>query len=127
MFIIVSYTSDSVSQVGGTQQIFVEGRRLAEEDWDVVWCQGSIESESTSVVSDCVWPHEQAPLSLDFSKQGYYSEEPFPSPGDLPDPGIKPRSPALQVDSLPPGSREANIERNKQNGHLNIVHDGKYR
>ena len=36
MFIIVSYTSDSVSQVGGTQQIFVEGRRLAEEDWDVV-------------------------------------------------------------------------------------------
>lgn len=36
IFIIVSYTSDSVGHVGGIQQIFVEGRRLAEEDWDVV-------------------------------------------------------------------------------------------
>ena len=33
--------------------------------------------------------------------QEYWSEEPIPSPGDLPDPGIKPESPALQVDSLP--------------------------
>ena len=43
----------------------------------------------------------QAPLSLGFSKQEYWSELPFPSPGDLLDPGIKPASPALQVDSLP--------------------------
>ena len=34
------------------------------------------------------------------SRQEYWSGLPFPSPGDLPDPGIKPRSPALQVDSL---------------------------
>ena len=43
----------------------------------------------------------QAPLSMEFSRQEYWSGEPFPSPGDLPDPGIEPRSPALQADSLP--------------------------
>ena len=42
----------------------------------------------------------QAPLSMGFSRQEYWSGLPFPSPGDLPDPGIKPRSPALQADSL---------------------------
>ena len=42
----------------------------------------------------------QAPLSLGFSKQEYWSGLPFPSPGELPDPGIEPRSPALQEDSL---------------------------
>ena len=44
----------------------------------------------------------QAPLSVGFSRQEYWSELPFPAPGDLPYPGIEPRSPALQVDSLPP-------------------------
>ena len=43
----------------------------------------------------------QAPLSMGFSRQEYWSGLPFPSPGDLPDPGIKPAFPALQVDSLP--------------------------
>ena len=43
----------------------------------------------------------QAPLSMVFSRQGYWSRLPFPSPGDLPNPGIKRRSPALQADSLP--------------------------
>ena len=43
----------------------------------------------------------QAPLSMGFSRQGYWSGLPFPSPGDLPNPGIEPRSPALQADSLP--------------------------
>ena len=38
--------------------------------------------------------------SMEFSKQKYWSGLPFPSPGDLPDPEIKPRSPALQADSL---------------------------
>ena len=37
----------------------------------------------------------QAPLSMGFSRQEYWSGLPFPSPGNLPDPGIKPRSPAL--------------------------------
>ena len=43
----------------------------------------------------------QAPLSMEFSRQEYRSGLPFPSPGDLPHPGIEPRFPALQVDSLP--------------------------
>ena len=42
----------------------------------------------------------QAPLSMGFSRQGYWSGLPFPSPSDLPDPGIEPVSPALQADSL---------------------------
>ena len=48
----------------------------------------------------------QAPLPMGFSRQEYWSELPFPSPGDLPDPGIKLRSPTLQADALtsePPG------------------------
>ena len=43
----------------------------------------------------------QAPLSTGFSRQEYWSREPFPSPRDLPNPGIKPGSPSLQVESLP--------------------------
>ena len=43
----------------------------------------------------------QAPLSMGFSRQEYWSRWPFPPPGDLPDPGIEPVSPALQVDYLP--------------------------
>ena len=42
----------------------------------------------------------QAPLSMGFSRQVYWSGLPCPSPGDLPDPGIEP-APALQADSLP--------------------------
>ena len=65
----------------------------------------------------------QAPPSMESSRQGYWSGEPFPSSGDVPNPEIEPRSPALQVDFLspkkPPGmpfqklkvgeSREINI------------------
>ena len=43
----------------------------------------------------------QAPPSMEFSKQEYWSGLPFPSPGDLYYPGIKPRSPILQADALP--------------------------
>ena len=61
---------------------------------------------SRSVVSDSLRPHglyiaRQAPLSLEFSRQEYRSGLPFPSLGDLPDPGIEPGSPALQADALP--------------------------
>ena len=42
----------------------------------------------------------QAPLFMEFSSQEYWSGQPFPSPGDLPNPGIQPRSPELQADSL---------------------------
>ena len=43
----------------------------------------------------------QAPPSTGFSRPEYWSGLPFPSPGDLPDPGIEPGSPTLQADSLP--------------------------
>ena len=43
----------------------------------------------------------QAPPSMGFSRQEYWSGLPFPSPGDLPDPGIEPESPALQANILP--------------------------
>ena len=48
----------------------------------------------------------QAPPSMEFSRQKYWSGLPFPSPGDFPNPGIEPGSPALQADALlsePPG------------------------
>ena len=48
------------------------------------------------------WPvAHQASLSMGFSRQEYWSGWPLAPPGGLPDPGIEPRSPALQVDSLP--------------------------
>ena len=50
----------------------------------------------------------QSPPSMAFSRQEYWSGLPFPSPGDLPDPGIEPKSPALQADALtsePPGKQ----------------------
>ena len=43
----------------------------------------------------------QAPLSMGFSRQEYWNGLPFPSPEDLPNPGIKPGSLSLQADSLP--------------------------
>ena len=48
----------------------------------------------------------QAPQSMGFSRQEYWRGLPFPSPGDLPDPEMEPRSPTLQADTLtsePPG------------------------
>ena len=62
-----------------------------------------------SVMSESLQPMDvahQAPLSLGFSRQEYWSGLPFPTPGDLLDPGIEPASHALQADSLssePPG------------------------
>ena len=65
-----------------------------------------MKNESRSVVSDSfVNPCAialQAPLSIGFSRQEYWSGLLFPSPGHLPNPGIEPSSPASQADSLPP-------------------------
>ena len=58
------------------------------------------ESVSCSVMSNSVIRAHQAPLGMEFSRQEYWSGLPFPSPGDLPDRGIEPRSPALQAGSL---------------------------
>ena len=64
----------------------------------------SSSSVSHSVMSDSATPWTvacQAPLSVGFFRQEYWSGLPFPSLEDLPDPGSKPRSPALQADSSP--------------------------
>ena len=65
-------------------------------------------SESESEVLSCVqlfaapWAvAHQAPPSMEFSRQEYWSGLPFPSPRDLPHPGIEPRPPALWADALP--------------------------
>ena len=71
---------------------------------------------SRSIVSDSatLWTVAgQAPLSMESSRQEYWSELPFPPPGDLPSPGIEPRSPALQADSLwsePPGKPKVSLD-----------------
>ena len=63
---------------------------------------------------------DQASLSMKFSRQEYWSEYTFPSPGDLPDPGIEPSSPTLQEDSLlsEPLGKPQTIERHLGEGAL---------
>ena len=59
----------------------------------------------------------QAPQSMAFSRQEYWSGLPFPSPGDLPNPGIEPRSPSLLADVLlsePPGKPTHPVETHPQ-------------
>ena len=61
----------------------------------------------------------QAPQSMGFSRQEYWCGLPFPSPGDLPDPGIKPGFPALYADTLPselPGTSQKAISITTTNG-----------
>ena len=62
---------------------------------------------------------QQAPLSMEFSRQEHWSMLPFPSPGDLPKPGIEPGSPALQVDS-PPGKPKSRMPSPYHTGNILI-------
>ena len=60
-----------------------------------------VKSLSRVQLLETPWPvAHQAPPSLGFSRQEYWSGLPFPSPGDLPNPGIESRSPALEADAL---------------------------
>ena len=59
------------------------------------------ESESHSVVSDRLFATPWIIQSMEFCRTEHWSGLPFPSPGDLPNLGIQPRSPTLQADSLP--------------------------
>ena len=69
----------------------------------------------------------QAPLSMGFSRQGYWSGLPHSPPGDLPNSGIEPRSPALQADSLlsePPGKPHVVtcvLYHNSKNGDTSVL------
>ena len=69
----------------------------------------------------------QVHLSMVFSRQEYWSGEPFPSPRDLPDPGIKPRSPALQVDSAICATRDAlyKLRLSSNTSYLNSTQTGR--
>ena len=66
-----------------------------------------------SVAKLCLTPcdpmdcNPRAPMSMGLPRQEHWSGLPFPSPGDLPNPGIKPTSLAWQADSLPPSHWEA--------------------
>ena len=66
----------------------------------------------------------QAPLSMEFSRPEYWSGLLFPSPGDLPNPGIEPGSPTLQVDSLmsePPGKPQGHTVSMSFLSFLNLI------
>ena len=68
----------------------------------------------------------QAPPSMEFSRQEYWSGMPFPSPGDLPGPEIEPRSPTLQADDLPVGTdrhQKKPIKYGKNSKLLNKIRD----
>ena len=64
-------------------------------------CGGGLAAKSCLTLATPWTVARQAPLSMGFSRKEYWSGLPFPPPGDLPNPGIKPGSPALQADSLP--------------------------
>ena len=78
----------------------------------IIWRKSKVKVKSLSCVLLFVTPWTgayQASPSMGFSRQEYWSGLPFPSPGDLPNPGIKPGSPALKSDALtsePPGKPE---------------------
>ena len=74
----------------------------------------------------------RAPLPIGFSRQEYWSGLPFPSPGDLPNPGIKPVSPMLRADALlsePPGNRCSNRRLSAHtlfNGLIQLPHSSRF-
>ena len=81
----------------------VDGTAILEDSWAVSY-HTKVKVKLLSRVQLFATPWTvayQVPPSMGFSSQDYWSRLPFPSPGDLPDVRIKPRSPALQADSLP--------------------------
>ena len=100
------------------------------------WIKANTIASQSEVAQSCLtlcdpWTvAHQAPPSMGFSRQEYWSGLPFPSPGDLPNPGIESRFPALQADALtsePPGKQpktylkhtfKSILENNTENFHL---------
>ena len=71
----------------------------------------------------------QAPPSMGFSRQEYWSGVPFPSPGDLPDPGTELGSPALQADALtsePSGKPNVLLGRSKLRKYFGCINEYRY-
>ena len=77
-----------------------EGFYITSGTWESPASTVERESESRQVVSDSLRLNGLL-QSMEFSRPEYWSGQPFPSPADLPNPGIKPRSPALKASSLP--------------------------
>ena len=106
-------------ELGSVLRGSLDGRGFGKEWMDAYWCKAeslccppgttitlliSYKVKSLSRVRLFATPWtiaHQAPPSMKLSRQEYWSGLPFPSPGDLPNPGIEPRSPPLQVDALP--------------------------
>ena len=89
----------STDPLGGQvyRTFFFSGSWGRETSSSVGWAGPCVHAPVTSAVSNSVTPWSaarQAPLSMGFSRQEYWSGLPCPPPGDLPDPGIEPRSPA---------------------------------
>ena len=103
MTFVLSATPTSLPGEGLLLQV------LADLNWagQRTWFQNTslhlqlLQCVSWSVISDSATPARQASLSMKFSRQEYWTGQPFPPPGDLPDPGIKPGSPVLHTDYLP--------------------------
>ena len=94
------------SEVGAMSLFLFPGiRRGLRNLFEAVCVCVCVFSRSVVSIFATLWTvAHQAPLSLRFPRQEYWSGLPFPSPGDLPDPGIEPAfpvSPALQADSFP--------------------------
>ena len=102
------YAGQEVTEPGMQQET---GSKLGKEYIKAVCCYSAyltyMQRGAGLVTKSCLtlaipWTvAHQAPLSVGFPRQECWSGLPFPSPEDLPDPGIEPRSPALQADSLP--------------------------
>ena len=79
--------------------IHVHTKRRRNTSLDITESESEV-AQSCPTVCDPVGCRHQAPVSMGFPRQEYWSGLPFPSPGDLPDPGIEPGSPTLQADAL---------------------------
>ena len=80
------------------QNVWLKGQ------WGLLWGDPERKSEITQLCPTLCNPMDsslQTPSSMGYSRQEYWSGLPFPSPRDLPDPGIEPGSPTLQAASLP--------------------------
>ena len=84
----------------------IELNRVKTESYNSLGSSGGLVTKSCPTLATPWIVARQSPLSMAFSRHEYWSGLPgnpegFPSPGDLPAPGIEPRSPALQADSSP--------------------------
>ena len=113
-------------------EIYLPAKQTMVHSYDGILCVCESLSHVRLFAIPWIITAHQPPLSVEFSMQEYWSGLPFPSLGDLPDPGIKPRSPTLQADSSPseqPGSLRkyySAINRNRRGTHSNIVEPWKH-